>query len=368
MQHGCNASAETIRHILWLMSVPGLGPRRLKLIVDRFGSAAAGWNASETALREVIGDKLAASLQTKRRRPPDVAHILQRTHDIGATIITLCDEAYPTRLHAISGAPGLLYVLGDTSVLSTPMVAVVGTRSASQYGRDMARRIARGLTVNGVTVASGMALGIDGEAHGATLDTGGPTVAVLGSGLDEPYPVEHRRLMSRIVSSGAVLSEYPPGTLPEKYNFPRRNRIVSGLSIATVVVEAGAKSGALITARLALEQGREVFAVPGRATDRHAVGVNRLLAQGATITRSPDDVLRSLGVPNPVSGSIRPIAMPTDATQAAVFEHLMHTPMHIDELIRKTRVEGAEVIRALSIMEVKGLVHHMGNMRWMVAR
>jgi DNA processing protein len=260
------------------------------------------------------------------------------------------DRRYPPLLAQLHDPPAALYVRGSTQILSRAAVAVVGARSCSGYGSQVARELARELAAAGVVVISGLARGIDGEAHRGALDAGGPTVAVLGCGIDRDYPRSHADLAERIRVSGAVVSEYPPGVEPAPWRFPARNRIIAGLCLATVVVEARERSGALITADFALELGREVFAVPGEITSGLSAGTNDLLRQGATPLLSAGDVLGALGLePEPPE---RP-----DVSEAAavVLGLLAEGARDVDELTRLARRPSSEVSAALIELELAGL-------------
>lgn len=268
-----------------------------------------------------------------------------------ARVLTRRDPAYPRLLAQLHDPPAHLYLRGSAPELLTgPAVAVVGARSCSGYGAQVARSLARELAAAGVVVVSGLARGIDGEAHRGALEAGGATVAVLGCGIDRDYPRGHASLAARIAESGLVVSEYPPGVEPAPWRFPARNRIIAGLSLATVVVEARARSGALITADFALELGREVFAVPGEITSGLSAGTNDLLRQGATPLLSVDDILSSLGLERP------PPVQPVISTAAAeLLALLADGALGADELVRASGRSSAEVGAALAELELTGL-------------
>ena len=268
------------------------------------------------------------------------------------TVIRRREARYPQLLAQLHDPPRQLHVRGDPEVLAQPSVAVVGARSCSPYGAQVARDLARALTGAGVVVVSGLARGIDGEAHRGALEAGGATVAVLGCGIDRDYPRSHAELAGRIRQSGAVVSEYPPGVEPAPWRFPARNRIIAGLCLATVVVEARERSGALITADFALELGREVFAVPGEITAALSAGTNDLLRQGAAPLLSAHDVLFALGLDALVPSRMRKVS--EGAT--AVLELLADGARGADELARLGRLQTAEVATALVELELAGLV------------
>ena len=268
------------------------------------------------------------------------------------TVIRRREARYPQLLAQLHDPPRQLHVRGDPEVLAQPSVAVVGARSCSPYGAQVAHDLARALTGAGVVVVSGLARGIDGEAHRGALEAGGATVAVLGCGIDRDYPRSHAELAGRIRQSGAVVSEYPPGVEPAPWRFPARNRIIAGLCLATVVVEARERSGALITADFALELGREVFAVPGEITAALSAGTNDLLRQGAAPLLSAHDVLFALGLDALVPSRMRKVS--EGAT--AVLELLADGARGADELARLGRLPTAEVATALVELELAGLV------------
>jgi len=246
--------------------------------------------------------------------------------------------------------------------------AVVGTRRASAYGREVANTLATELARNGITVVSGLALGIDTVAHQATLDAGGRTLAVLGSGVDQLYPQQNRRLGEAIMRNGGVISEYTLGVRPEARNFPPRNRIISGLSRGVVVVEAGQKSGALITAKFALEQGREVFAVPGSIFHPGSVGCNELIRNGATPLLSVDDMLTSildeLNLTRIQDHAAARKQVPADPLEQALLDQLSQEPSHVDDIVRRSALPPQQITGLLAIMELKGLVRQVGSMRF----
>jgi DNA processing protein len=268
------------------------------------------------------------------------------------TVIRRREARYPPLLAQLHDPPQQLHVRGDLEVLSQPSVAVVGARSCSPYGAQVARDLARELAGAGVVVVSGLARGIDGEAHRGALEAGGATVAVLGCGIDRDYPRSHAELAGRIRQCGAVVSEYPPGVEPAPWRFPARNRIIAGLCLATVVVEARERSGALITADFALELGRDVFAVPGEITAALSAGTNDLLRQGAAPLLSAQDVLFALGLDAPLPSATRKVS----EGAAAVFELLADGSRGADELARLARLPTAEVATALVELELAGLV------------
>jgi DNA processing protein len=271
---------------------------------------------------------------------------------VAITVVRRRDAGYPPLLAELHDPPDRLHVRGsEIELLTRPAVAVVGARSCSPYGREVARALARELAAAGLVVVSGLARGIDGEAHRGALDAGGPTVAVLGCGIDRDYPRAHAELARRITETGAIVSEYPPGVEPAPWRFPARNRIIAGLALATVVVEARERSGALITADFALELGRDVFAVPGEITSTLSAGTNGLVRQGAAPLLSSDDVFAVLGVE-----ASRPEQPSVSAAAGIVLALVVDTPRSSDELVRASGLSSPEISSALVELELAGLV------------
>jgi DNA processing protein len=349
--------------------VPQIGPVRLRALLDRFGSPEAAWHADARALAAAGLDRRSLANLLAARRALDLEREVERIRRAGVTVLTWDDEAYPARLREIGAPPPVLYVRGTLSSEDEWSVAVVGTRSPSAYGLQMTRELAGVLARNRITVVSGLARGIDSEAHHAALAAGGRTIAVLGSGLDRLYPPENTDLARHIAGSGAVVSEYAFGTKPEAGNFPARNRIISGLSLGTLVVEAGQSSGALITARFALEQGRETFAVPGSALSKRSAGTNHLIQAGeAKLVLGVEDVLEELNLTMLAQqAQVRQI-VPENDVEARLLAHLGPDPTHIDDLGRAVQLPISQVSSSLALMELKGLVHRVGSMSYSLAR
>jgi DNA processing protein len=286
----------------------------------------------------------------------------------GIQVLTWDDEGYPSRLKEIDQPPPILYLRGELTAEDSWAVAVVGTRRVTAYGRQVTEELASYLAQNGVTVVSGLARGVDAIAHQAALKAGGRTLAVMGNGVDRIYPPEHRALAEQILASGALLSDYAPGTPPESANFPPRNRLISGLSLAVVVVEAGETSGALITAQFAVDQGREVFAVPGNILAPQSKGTNRLIQQGAHPLLSARDVLETLNLTRVSEQRLVRKVLPTDSVEAQVLNVLAHEPLHVDEIRNQTGLPIERVSATLVMMELKGMVRQVGGMNYVAVR
>lgn len=342
--------------------VPGIGPARLSALLDVCGSVEAAWKASIQQLRAAgLDHRSLESLLTARRAiDPDTEW--QQVQKAGVQAYTWDDPDYPANLRQSDAPPPVLYVRGSITEQDLWAVAIVGTRRASAYGREVAHTLAQELAQNGVTIISGLALGIDAIAHQSALDAGGRTIGVLGSGVDQLYPATNQKLAQAMMSSGAVVSEYPLGTRPEARNFPPRNRIISALSKGIVVVEAGHQSGALITAQFAAEQGRDVFAVPGSILHPGSAGCNALIQNGAYPLLSANDVLEQLNLTRVrIHHDVR-TSIPPDPLEAQLLEHLSQHPSHIDDIVRQVGMPSAQVSSLLAMMELKGLVRQTGAM------
>jgi DNA processing protein len=361
------AGHDDLRYWLGFNLVRGIGPVRLRTLIEAFGDIRAAWTARESELRALKLDQRALSNLLRVRRDTDLDALVVRAEQLGVHILTWASPDYPALLSQIPDAPPVLFVLGEVTPADEWAVAMVGTRKASVYGREVARRLAEELGRNGVTVVSGLARGIDGIAHKAALDGGGRTIAVLGSGVDRIYPAEHRRLAAAIAERGAVVSDYPLGTPPEGANFPPRNRIISGLSLGTIVVEAGLRSGALITADFALDQGREVFAVPGSILSAGSAGCNRLLRDGAHVLTEARDVLEVLHFEQIPDKQAARAILPETPTEAALYAILSPEPSHLDDLARRSGIAVALVSSTLVMMELKGMVRQVGGLQYVRA-
>jgi DNA processing protein len=348
--------------------VRGIGPARLRALLDAFGSIESAWHASVEQLTAVGLDRRSAANLSEARASLDLEDELLRVRRSGVCALTWEDPGYPTLLRQIHDPPPVLYVRGELAPEDAWAVAVVGTRNASAYGKEAAKVLAGDLARSGVTIVSGLARGIDAQAHRAALDAGGRTIAVLGSGLDVIYPWEHRRLAAEIAQQGALVSEYGLGVKPEAANFPPRNRIISGLSRGVLVVEAGERSGALITADFAADQDRDVFAVPGSIFQRGSQGTNRLIRDGAQPVLSAADLLESLNLASVAAHVEAQMLLPTDETEAHLLDALDNEPLHIDEVGRVTGLPIAAVSSTLALMELKGLVRQVGGMQYVRAR
>lgn len=348
--------------------VKGIGAVRLQGLLDHFGNLETAWNAPADALRAAgLSQKIVETL-AQVRHGVDLERFLDNMQRKGITALTWEDENYPRRLKEIDQPPPVLYVRGTLGLEDEVAVAIVGTRRVSAYGRQVAEELAAYLARNGVTVVSGLARGVDTVAHTAAVQNGGRTLAVLGCGVDIIYPPENRRLGEEIISSGALISDYAPGSPPEGTNFPPRNRIISGLSRAVVVIEAGETSGALITASFAANQGREVFAVPGGIYSPGCKGTNRLIQQGATPLLKNEDVLQMLGMERAAEQSSARRVLPCDDLERKLLDTLSSDPLHVDEIMARTGLTIDKVSATLALMELKGMVRQVGGMSYVGIR
>ncbi|TES91185.1 MAG: DNA-protecting protein DprA [Anaerolineales bacterium] len=348
--------------------VKGIGAVRFQMLLDHFGDARTAWEASPAALGSSGLSKKIVKNMVKVRASVDLHTIEEQLEAQQITLLTWLDEGYPRRLKDINQPPPVVYVRGEVTPQDEWAVAVVGTRRITPYGRQVTEEVAAFLARNGVTVVSGLARGIDSTAHKAALNAGGRSIAVLGSGVDRIYPDENRKLAEKMIERGALISDYPLGTPPEGTNFPPRNRLISGLCIAVVIVEAGHKSGALITADFAVNQGREVFAVPGNIFAPQSKGTNRLVRDGAHPLLSPEDLLAALDLTMVTEHQSARTVLPADATEAALFEILGHEPMHVDEIGLLAKLPIAQVSSSLALMELKGMVRQVGGMQYVAVR
>jgi DNA processing protein len=353
--------AEEISYWVALSLVPGVGSVLFKRLLDQFKTPEAVFRASLRDLLGVegIGKRVAEEI---RKGPPEkgTERELRLVKEAGGTLLTLADELYPLRLREIYDPPPLLYIRGELREEDNLALSIVGSRKTSPYGRWITEKISQEIVRHGITIVSGMARGIDSVAHGGAISGGGRTLAVLGCGIDVIYPPENRTLFGQIIDHGAVLSEFPMGSRPEGIHFPRRNRIISGLSIGVVVVQASAESGSLITAEYALEQGREVFAIPGNVGAEGSRGTNRLIKEGAKLVESSEDILEeilprwkrmresSIKVQSPGEGLF--------GAEKIVYQLLSESPLHIDVIIRESGFDPGKVSSLLLDLELKGLI------------
>lgn len=359
------------RALIGLSRVRGVGPQRLRALLATFDRPSEVFRASRSTLQRVdgVGEQVAEAILTFDDQEV-VEEEIERAEQVGATLLSPWDERFPPRLREIYDPPAFLWMKGTLPEAAAPRITIVGTRRCTDYGRSEAHHLAGELVRRGITVVSGLAYGIDAAAHRGALDAGGRTLAVLGSGLGRVYPQKHTGLAERISENGAVLSEYSLDADPDASNFPERNRILSGLSLGTIVVESYSEGGALITARLALEQNREVFAVPGSVNKDSSLGTNRLIQRGhAKLVLDVEDVLEELPLAVVEEGDAdeepaEPAADPTDdlsAEEEQLYDALTDTPVHIDALCEETGMDSSTALVNLLELEFKGLVRQLAG-------
>jgi len=363
-----NAGSEnSLDNWLTLLHTAGIGPSTFHTLLETFGSVEAALNASRRQLSGLAIKTDAINALRKQERPEIDADLNWHTEN-NHHIITLLDERYPAQLKDLSDAPPVLYVRGDPEYLLQPQLAMVGTRNPTAAGRNTAKELASHLSNVGITITSGLAIGIDGASHEGALHGLAGTIAVVAHGLDIVYPAQHQKLAQNISENGAVVSEMPIGTEPQRGLFPRRNRLISALSLGTLVVEAAQKSGSLITARFALEQNREVFAIPGSIHNPMARGCHQLIRQGAKLVESAEDILEDLRIPAkqntlyPIKTGSNIHENPKDPHKTLDPDHqkllkcLAYEPASIDELVISSDFSAAEVASMLLIMELEGII------------
>jgi len=351
-----------IKALLGLISIKGLGSGRIRTLINIFGSASAVWDASLQRLQSApYIDREIASRIKKASVDKFIQNQSALIDQHGVKLIPFWDGSYPQQLKKIYDPPVLLFFRGDPDVLHTNLLAIVGTRTPSLYGKNITEKLTRELVRQGFNIVSGLANGVDTITHQTVLREAGKTVAVMGSGLDWIYPAANRRLAAEIAGSGVLLSEYPMGTHPDPANFPRRNRIVSGLSKGVLVTEAGIGSGALITAYQALEQNREVFAVPGSIFSSLSCGVHTLIQEGAKLVQSIDDIMGELDT-NYTGTAADPVEkLELGDKEKEIYTLLTNDPMHIDTIVQKSHRTASESLATLLALEIKGLVRQMSG-------
>ena len=347
-----------------LSRVPDMGPGRMHRLLRHFGSMAAAWHGTAAAWRDAGLEPAVIAGLERARSDIDPGQELAKLAKVEVSVLTWGDSGFPPLLRQIPSPPILLYVRGSLETIDQLAVAIVGTRNATSYGRSVTRRLASDLAANGVTVVSGLARGIDAEAHRAALEAGGRTLAVFGCGLDIVYPAEHRRLADAVTESGALISEYPLGRKPAAEQFPVRNRLISGLSLGVVITESRERSGALITAEFAGQQGRDVFAVPGSILTQSSVGPHRLIQDGAKLVASVDDILSELNIHLAGRQPELTSAIPLSVEEERIFELLAGDPVHVDEISAQTSIPVQQVSSLLALMEVRGIVYAAGPLTY----
>ena len=357
-----------IKYWVGFSFIPGIGRVRLNQLESYFSNLEDAWKATSEDLRRARLDSNTIKAITLWRPKISLDAEMEKTERYGVKVLTYHDSDYPSRLKEIYDYPPILYVRGSLLPEDEWCLAVVGTRRATVYGRQVTEEIVADLARSRITIVSGLAKGIDSIAHRSALEAGGRSIAVFACGLDMVYPSENTELARRIMQQGALISEYPLGTRPRPDNFPRRNRIMSGMSLGVLVVEAGETSGALITANMALEQNREVLAVPGSILSPASRGTNHLIQEGAKLVSSYRDILEELNLTAVAQQIEMKEVIPESDTEALLLKQLSAEPTHIDEVCRSSGLPVSTVSSTLAIMELKGLVRAVGSMKYVLAR
>lgn len=349
--------------------IGGIGATRLRRVWEYFGDLGAAWQAGAAEFaRAGLDGRTVEAIQAQRPHlQPDLER--RRLDQAGVDLVTVADAHYPALLRPVEGAPACLHIRGTLQPEDEIALAVVGNRSITSYGRQVTMEMVTELVRHGLTIVSGMALGVDAVAHRAALSAGGRTLAVLGCGVDVVYPAQHAALAAEIAEHGALISEFPLGAKPDAPNFPMRNRVVSGLSLGTLVVEAGETSGALITAARAVEQNREVFAVPGSIYAPRCAGTNALIRRGeAKLVASVADILAELRIEHAPQQLSMEALLSHDATEDHLLRQLGNEPIHVDALTRLTDLPINVVSSTLAMLELRGLVRQVSAMQYVRAR
>jgi DNA processing protein len=348
--------------------IPGLGRARYALLEKHFGRLENAWTATAGELKAAGLDKRTVGFIVREQPKISLDEVMEGLARHNVRALTWNDSRYPKRLKEIYDLPPVLYTRGDLTEGDEWAVAVVGTRRPTPYGRQVAEELAYTLAQSRITVISGLARGVDSIVHRAALAAGGRTIAVLACGLDIVYPAENAALALEIAERAALVSDYPLGIQPRGEYFPRRNRIMSGLSLGVLVVEGDHKSGALITAKLALEQNREVFAVPGSIFSPQSRGPNSLIQDGAKLVRRVEDILEELNLTMVPQQMELEEAVPATDTEAALLRHITREPLHVDEVCQQSGLPVATVSSVLAMLELKGLVRQVGPMSFVRTR
>jgi DNA processing protein len=357
-----------IKYWVGFSLIPRIGRVKLSQLESHFGNLEKAWRATPSELKHAGLDRGAVNAVTYWQSKISLDEEMEKLERYGVKVLTFHDKDYPSRLKEIYDYPPLLYIRGSILPQDEWCLAVVGTRRATVYGRQVAEEIVTDLARSQITIVSGLAKGIDSIAHHSALEAGGRSIAVFGCGLDVVYPAENAALARDIIQHGAIISEFPLGTRPRADNFPRRNRIMSGLSLGVLVVEADEKSGAMITASRALEQNREVFAIPGSILSPASSGTNRLIQEGAKLVRDYTDILEELNLTAVAQQMELKEVIPASDTEALLLKQLSAEPTHIDEVCCSTGLPVSTVSSTLSMMELKGLVKQVGNMNYILSR
>ncbi len=359
-------SKDELKYWIGFSRIPGIGKLRISRLREHFGNLKDAWNAPAGELKRAGLDSRSVNAMAALRPRISLDDEMEKLERYKVKVLTCEDSTYPPRLKEIYDYPPVLYVRGNLLPKDDPYLAVVGTRKPTVYGRQVAEEIVADLVQSKITIISGLARGIDSIAHRTALDSGGKTIAVFASGLDIVYPADNAKLAQAIMERGALVSEYPLGIRPKADNFPQRNRIMSGLSLGVLVVEAGERSGALITAHQAVEQNRDVFAIPGSILSPGSKGTNHLIQEGAKLVCNCNDILEELNLTTMAQQLEIKEFLPANEKESQVLKQLTFEPVHIDEICRCSGLTMPEVSSTLAMLELKGIVKQVGNMNYVL--
>jgi len=355
---------DELKYWIGFSRIPGIGKVRIAQLRERFVNLEDAWNAPVSELKQAGLDSRSVNAIAALRPRISLDDEMEKLERYKVKVLTCEDPSYPPRLKEIYDYPPVLYVRGKLLPKDDPYLAVVGTRKPTVYGRQVAEEIVADLVQSKITIISGLARGIDSIAHRTALDSGGETIAVFASGLDIVYPADNAKLAQAIMERGALVSEYPLGVRPKADNFPQRNRIMSGLSLGVLVVEAGERSGALITAHQAVEQNRDVFAIPGSILSPGSKGTNHLIQEGAKLVCNCNDILEELNLTTMAQQLEIKEFLPANEKESQVLKQLTFEPGHIDEICRRSGLAMPEVSSTLAMLELKGIAKQVGNMNY----
>jgi len=348
--------------------IENIGCAVIQRLFNHFSDLKTAWEAPENELREAGLKETALNALLKERNKISPEKELEKLEKENINIVAIKDTDYPELLKQIYNPPFALYVKGHIKPVA-PHIAIVGSRKTSSYGKQAAQILSKGLASKSLTIVSGLATGIDTIAHTEALQAGQETIAVLGSGIDTNsiYPASNKKLAEAIINQGALISEFPVGTAPLRYHFPMRNRIISGLSLATLIIEAGETSGALITAKYALEQNREVFAIPGSIFSENSIGTNNLIKSGAKLTTNAQEIIEELNLTLATKKIVKKDPTPDNEEEKIILEKLSHEPIHVDKISETTKLNIANLNAILTMMEMKGKVKNLGGMMYVIS-
>lgn len=361
-----NLPPEELKYWHCLAMIKEIGPKTYQKLYNYFSSTTAVWQASLSNMQKagIRATTAYAISKSKAELTPDIEW--QKLQKLNIKVITIKDDKFSKQLREIYEPPFLLYYKGNIELLNQTSLAVVGTRKITAYGQQVVPKIVAPLVAQNITIVSGLALGIDALAHQTCINNNGSTIAVLGSGLDQIYPASNRYLAEKIINTGLIISEYPPGTPPLKHHFPYRNRIISGLCLGTIVIEGNEDSGSLITAKYALDQNREIFAVPGNILAQYSTGTNKLIKMGAKLITSTEDIFEELNIEQTKQFNQAQKVIADNKEEEIILNILSNEPLHVNDIIKQVQLDVATTNSTLSLMEIKGKIKNLGGSNYVI--